>query len=50
MDAISSKEYDYVASGHYANVFHPSADEADRPSVLKLSKDMVHLCFVPLVL
>lgn len=50
MDAISSREYDYVASGHYANVIHPSADEADRPSILKLSKDIVHLCFLSLVL
>ncbi|PKI60196.1 hypothetical protein CRG98_019384 [Punica granatum] len=41
MDAISSREYDYVASGHYANVIHPSADEADCPSVLELSKDVI---------
>lgn len=50
MDAISSREYDYVASGHYANVIHPSVDEADCPSVLELSTDMVHLCFLSLVL
>lgn len=41
MDAISSMEFDYVASGHYANVVHPSADQIDKPSVLELSKDMV---------
>lgn len=41
MDAISNMEFDYVASGHYANVIHPSADQMDKPSVLELSKDMV---------
>ncbi|GAB2277014.1 hypothetical protein Dimus_011722 [Dionaea muscipula] len=41
MDAISSVDFDYVASGHYANVNHPSSDGMDRPSVLQLSKDMV---------
>ncbi|KAH7560578.1 hypothetical protein JRO89_XS10G0048000 [Xanthoceras sorbifolium] len=41
MDAISNMEFDYVASGHYANVIHPSADQTDNPSVLELSKDMV---------
>ena len=44
MDAISSMEFDYVASGHYANVVHPkAADQMDKPSVLELSKDMVHI-------
>lgn len=43
MDAISSLEFDYVASGHYANVIHPSADQMDKPSVLELSKDPVLL-------
>lgn len=33
MDAISSMEFDYVASGHYANVVHSSADHKDKPSV-----------------
>lgn len=41
MDAISSFKYDYIASGHYANVIHPSTDQIDEPSVLELSKDMV---------
>ncbi|KAG8653077.1 hypothetical protein MANES_06G165000v8 [Manihot esculenta] len=41
MDAINSMEFDYVASGHYANVIHPSADQINKPSVLELSKDMV---------
>lgn len=41
MDAISNMEFDYVASGHYANVIHPSADQMEKPSVLELSKDMV---------
>ncbi|KAK2641117.1 hypothetical protein Ddye_022880 [Dipteronia dyeriana] len=42
MDAISSMEFDYIASGHYANVVHPNAaDQMDKPSVLELSKDMV---------
>ncbi|KAE8656680.1 GTPase Der-like [Hibiscus syriacus] len=27
MDAIYSLDYDYIASGHYANVVHPSADQ-----------------------
>ncbi|KAM7272425.1 hypothetical protein ACFE04_027088 [Oxalis oulophora] len=38
MDAISNMEFDYIASGHYANVVHPGANE---PSILELSKDMV---------
>ncbi|KAF8396135.1 hypothetical protein HHK36_017748 [Tetracentron sinense] len=41
MDAISSMEFDYVASGHYANVVHSSLDQKDGSSVLELSKDMV---------
>ncbi|XP_021772065.1 uncharacterized protein LOC110736209 [Chenopodium quinoa] len=41
MDAISSLDFDYVASGHYANVIHPSIDALDNPSVLELSRDMV---------
>ncbi|KAK9273011.1 hypothetical protein L1049_017818 [Liquidambar formosana] len=41
MDAISSMKFDYVASGHYANVIHSFTDQADKPSVLELSKDMV---------
>lgn len=41
MDAISGMGFDYVASGHYANVVHPVADQIDEPSVLELSQDMV---------
>lgn len=41
IDAISSMEFDYVASGHYANVVHSFTDQMDKPSVLELSKDMV---------
>ncbi|PON71187.1 tRNA-specific 2-thiouridylase [Trema orientale] len=41
MDAISSMEFDYVASGHYANVVHSCANQIDVASVLELSQDMV---------
>ncbi|GAB2211332.1 hypothetical protein Droror1_Dr00024638 [Drosera rotundifolia] len=41
MDAITSMDFDYVASGHYAKVNHPPSDDIERPSVLELSKDMV---------
>ncbi|XP_059431346.1 uncharacterized protein LOC132164799 [Corylus avellana] len=41
MDAISSMEFDYVASGHYANIVHSSVEQMDNPSVLELSKDTV---------
>ncbi|GLU19351.1 hypothetical protein SLE2022_356070 [Rubroshorea leprosula] len=41
MDAISSMDYDYIASGHYAHVVHPLPDQIDNPSTLELSKDMV---------
>ncbi|KAK7257848.1 hypothetical protein RIF29_32115 [Crotalaria pallida] len=41
LDAISGMGFDYVASGHYANVIHPSSDQTDQPSVLELSQDMV---------
>lgn len=40
MEAISSMDFDYVASGHYANIVHLSTDKQDTP-VLELSKDMV---------
>ena len=32
--------FDYVASGHYARIVHPSSDD-NGPSVLKLSNDLV---------
>ncbi|KAJ1390515.1 tRNA-specific 2-thiouridylase [Sesbania bispinosa] len=41
LDAINGMGFDYVASGHYANVIHPFADQMDEPSVLELSQDMV---------
>ncbi|XP_057250544.1 uncharacterized protein LOC104889981 [Beta vulgaris subsp. vulgaris] len=41
MDAISSMDFDYVASGHYANVIHPSAGALNKHSILELSRDMV---------
>lgn len=41
MDAISSMEFDYVASGHYAHVIHSSLDQIDSSSVLELSNDTV---------
>ncbi|XP_065866934.1 uncharacterized protein [Euphorbia lathyris] len=41
MDAINNMEFDYVASGHYANVIHPSPSQINEPSSLELSKDAV---------
>ncbi|TYG67429.1 hypothetical protein ES288_D05G075200v1 [Gossypium darwinii] len=41
MDAIYNMDYDYIASGHYANVVHPSADQSNKASILELSQDMV---------
>ncbi|GMI81591.1 hypothetical protein like AT1G51310 [Hibiscus trionum] len=42
MDAIYNMDYDYIASGHYANVIHPSAEQSNnKASILELSKDMV---------
>ncbi|XVE60014.1 hypothetical protein DITRI_Ditri05aG0092700 [Diplodiscus trichospermus] len=41
MDAINNMDYDFIASGHYANVVHPSADQSNKASTLELSKDMV---------
>lgn len=41
MDAISNKDFDFVASGHYAKVVHPVTDETNESSFLELSKDMV---------
>ncbi|XP_078436045.1 tRNA (5-methylaminomethyl-2-thiouridylate)-methyltransferase [Wolffia australiana] len=40
LDAIDSMNFDYVASGHYARIVHPSSDE-DGVSILKLSNDTV---------
>ncbi|KAE9593281.1 putative sulfurtransferase [Lupinus albus] len=41
LDAINNMGFDYVASGHYARVIHPSSDQMDEPSILELSQDMV---------
>ncbi|KAI8573185.1 hypothetical protein RHMOL_Rhmol01G0258900 [Rhododendron molle] len=41
MDAISGMAFDYVASGHYANIIHSPTDQMNKPSVLELSNDMV---------
>ncbi|XAR57624.1 tRNA sulfurtransferase [Bertholletia excelsa] len=41
MDAISGMEFDYVASGHYANIVHSFSERTNKPSVLELSRDMV---------
>ncbi|KAJ4978279.1 hypothetical protein NE237_009059 [Protea cynaroides] len=41
LDAISSMEFDYIASGHYARVLHPCSDQSECPSILELSKDKV---------
>lgn len=41
MDAIGSMEFDFVASGHYAKVVHPSADQMHKDSALELSQDTV---------
>ncbi|CAN1856714.1 tRNA-specific 2-thiouridylase MnmA [Linum perenne] len=41
LDAVNGMGFDYIASGHYARVVHPSSDHVHQPSVLELSKDMV---------
>ncbi|KAK9939691.1 hypothetical protein M0R45_016380 [Rubus argutus] len=41
IDAISSMEFDFVASGHYAKVVHPSGDQIHKDSALELSQDTV---------
>ena len=41
MDAISSMDFDYVASGHYAKVVHSFINEMDGASALELSQDAV---------
>ncbi|XP_072990902.1 uncharacterized protein [Typha latifolia] len=41
LQAIECMEFDYVASGHYAHVVHSPLEQADGPSMLKLSKDTV---------
>ncbi|KAB8090440.1 hypothetical protein EE612_015616 [Oryza sativa] len=41
LEAIENLGFDYIASGHYAHVVHPSPDDVEGPSVLQLSKDKV---------
>ena len=41
LEAIENLGFDYIASGHYAYVVHPSVENTDAPSLLLLSKDKV---------
>ncbi|CAH1454533.1 unnamed protein product [Lactuca virosa] len=41
MDAIGNLDFEFVASGHNANVIHPLIDETNELSFLQLSTDMV---------
>jgi tRNA-specific 2-thiouridylase len=41
LEAIENLGFDYIASGHYAHVVHPSVENVEGPSVLQLSKDKV---------
>ena len=41
IDAVNNMDHDYIASRHYANVVHPSADQSNMPFTLELSKDIV---------
>jgi hypothetical protein len=59
LEAIENLGFDYIASGHYAHVVHPSVENTDVPSLLQLSKDKVfhaspaqidHLISVDLIL
>lgn len=43
MDAVDDMGFDYIASGHYAKVIHASTWH--EPSLLEVSKDMVHIWF-----
>jgi len=50
LEAVESMKFDFIASGHFAHVTHPSFDRDKMPSILSLSKDMVpsllHLLFI----
>ncbi|KAM0860641.1 hypothetical protein ACQ4PT_046414 [Festuca glaucescens] len=39
LEAIENLKFDYIASGHYAHVVHPSVQNIERSSELQLSKD-----------
>ncbi|KAG8097052.1 hypothetical protein GUJ93_ZPchr0013g36327 [Zizania palustris] len=41
LEAIENMGFDYIASGHYAHVVHPSLANVEGPSELQLSKDKV---------
>ncbi|PKA59941.1 tRNA-specific 2-thiouridylase [Apostasia shenzhenica] len=41
LEAVEKMGFDYIASGHYARVKHPSVDGQSGPSLLILSNDMV---------
>ncbi|KAF8718206.1 hypothetical protein HU200_025697 [Digitaria exilis] len=41
LEAIENLGFDYIASGHYAHVVHPSVENTEAPSVLQLSKDKI---------
>jgi hypothetical protein len=41
LEAIENLGFDYIASGHYAHVVHPSVENVEGPSMLQLSKDKV---------
>lgn len=41
MDAVDNMGFDFIASGHYAKVIHPST--GDQPSHLVLSADVVRI-------
>ncbi|RLN40302.1 tRNA-specific 2-thiouridylase MnmA [Panicum miliaceum] len=41
LEAIENLGFDYIASGHYAHVVHPSIENDDAPSLLQLSKDKI---------
>jgi tRNA U34 2-thiouridine synthase MnmA/TrmU len=43
LEAIENLGFDYIASGHYAHVVHPSVQDVESSSELQLSKDKV-LC------
>jgi len=41
LEAIENLGFDYIASGHYAHVIHPSDENTEAPSLLQLSKDKI---------
>jgi len=41
LEAIENLGFDYIASGHYAHVIHPSDENTEAPLLLQLSKEKV---------